>query len=457
MAYITYIRLRNFINIIAVCLLILAPNAYGQKLTHSPYSFYGIGEAGGLDNAVFSAFGNNFVGIQDSTILNYYNPASYNLLAKGQPLFSFGISSRLSFFNQGEVQEFAMTSSIQHIVMAFPVKKHFGLAFGVRPFSSRGYDFYSGEMVNSDSIVYNYSGSGNLNEVFAGISTDLFKLKNTRLAVGMNAGYVFGETKNVRKSFIYSTTSVNPPGGIDERISHLSTFHYDLGFYFEQNYRKHTFGLSGRIDPSQQLQGDFDYNLFYSGNVNNENAYDTIKSNSIDSYVQSASSYEFGLTYKYIIDQNAQGTRKLKSQLLVAASYGNTAWSGFTAPFNDSLPFSDAQKITFGVQFTPEIDFFEKMSTTKFYQRIHYRIGGYMNTLPYTINGNQLTDKALTFGFGIPIPTMRSLSSINLGFAVGNRGTSNSSSLNEKYYGINLGITIAPGITERWFRNLKLN
>ena len=393
----------------------------------------------------------------DSTILNYYNPATYNLLSKGQPLFSFGISSRISLFRQNDSQEFDVATNFQHFAMTFPIKKHFGLTLGVKPFSSKGYDFYSGESVLTDSIVYNYRGSGNLNEVFGGFSTDLLKLENTRFAVGMNAGYVFGETKNIRRSYIYSSSSTTFTGGIDERISHLSTFHYDLGFYLNHKFRDHDFTLSGRIDPSQKLKGDFQYNLFFSSNIDNVNAYDTVSTSTLNSHITSATSYEFGLTYKYLFRDTKENTRKLNSQLLIAGSYGGTNWNNFSAPLNDSTALLNASKLTFGLQFTPEVNLMEKISTLKFYQKIHYRLGGYFYTLPYSYQGTQISDKALTFGFGIPVPTLRSLSSINLGFSIGKRGTNSNSSLNENYYGINLGITIAPGISERWFRNLKLN
>ena len=173
--------------------------------------------------------------------------------------------------------------------------------------------------------------------------------------------------------------------------------------------------------------------------------------------VQSASNIEIGITYKYLFKDTPEKSRKLNSQLLVNASYGMTGWKNLNAPFNDSLILQDSRKLTFGLQYTPEISLFEKSATLKFYQKLHYRLGGYFNTLPYTMNGTQLTDKGITFGVGIPVPTLRSLSSINLGFTIGNRGNGSQNTLKENYYGINLGITIAPGISERWFRNLKLN
>lgn len=444
-------------NQVALLFLIAFPALHAQKLSTSPYSYYGIGEKGGLDNANFIAFGNNHAGSMDSTVLNYYNPSTYNQLAKGQPLFSFGISSRLSVFEQNDLREFNMTSSIQHIVMAFPVRKHFGLAFGLRPFSSRGYNFYSGESLGSDSIVYNYLGSGNTNEVFIGFSTTVFRFKNSWLSAGMNGGYVFGETRNLRRSYIYSSTLAAFPGGVDQRLSQLSTFHYEMGFHFQQKWRENLFILSGIIEPAQDLSGNFEYGLFFSNNIDNENNFDTLSYETSENSVRTGLSYEIGITYKHLFKDKSERIRKTNSQLLLASSFGTTDWKSFSAPFNDSLILSNAQKITFGFQFTPEIDLFSKSATLKFYQKMHYRAGCYFNTLPYSSQGSQLNDKGITIGLGIPVATLKSLSSINLGLSLGNRGVKDVNSLNENYYGINLGITIAPGITERWFRNPKLN
>lgn len=390
----------------------------------------------------------------DSTVLNYYNPASYNQMAKGQPLFSFGLSTRLTTRKQGEVSEFNVNSNFQHFAMAFPVRNHFGLAFGIKPFASRGYSFGSGESLGTDSVVYYYKGSGTLNEAFAGLSTDLLKLENTRLAIGMNAGYVFGETSNSRLSYLSGSSNA---GGAGQRLAHLSSFHYNLGFYFNQSFRDQQLMFSGIIEPAQKLNGSFDDALYYAGNVFNETTYDTISFERVDGVVNNPMSLELGLTYKYLLLDKPTKTRKLNSELTFATSYGMTKWSEFSAPFNDSLVLNDTRKLTFGFQLRPEIKLYEKFATLKFYQKLEYRLGGYFNTLPYDIGGKQLTDKGLTFGVGIPVPTLRSLSSISFGFTIGNRGNGLANTLNENYYGINLGITIAPGSTERWFRNLKFN
>jgi hypothetical protein len=117
----------------------------------------------------------------------------------------------------------------------------------------------------------------------------------------------------------------------------------------------------------------------------------------------------------------------------------------------------NTSKLSVGVQFIPESEFKINTATTNIFARIRYRAGYYQYTLPYSANGEQVTDFGTTFGFGIPVSIQKSLSSINFGFSIGQRGVSDQQQLSEKYYGINLGITIAPGASEKWFRKRKLN
>ena len=86
-----------------------------------------------------------------------------------------------------------------------------------------------------------------------------------------------------------------------------------------------------------------------------------------------------------------------------------------------------------------------------------YRIGAVYQTLPWLDQQIQLTNKALTFGLGIPIINQFSSSSINLSCLYGQRWNGIETSLKENYFSFNFGVNITPASYERWFKKNKID
>ena len=125
--------MRNYILVLSI--ILLGNIAFSQTTVNSIYSSAGLGEEGGGDHVVGVGIGNNTITMADSTTLNFYNPATYNTLATGLPLFSLGLSTRLSNYSEGNNTSFGSSTSIQHFALGFKIKKRFGLAFGLKPYS----------------------------------------------------------------------------------------------------------------------------------------------------------------------------------------------------------------------------------------------------------------------------------------------------------------------------------
>lgn len=441
-------------------LVLIGGVAISQNTSNSPYSSFGLGEHGGMDHAVFSALGNSTITMIDSTVLNFYNPSSYSSLSKGQPIFSFGISSRLSNYSENGVSSFGNITSIQHFAIAFPFAKRFGLAFGLKPYSRRGYEFSSRNAVGEDSLYYNYSGSGGINEAFLGASVMALNFKGAKISIGGNAGYLFGNVTNTKKSGLIVSGTDSYSGGISTKKIDTRSFHYELGLHYSQRIKKqHEIGLSAIVEPFQKINGSYEDGLFYSSDIDNHNIFDTLSLNdTLSGNISNVPTYTVGFNYNFRFKGRKGQNNELNSVISAYGSYKESDWSIFENTFEPefSNTFLKTSKMTFGIQYVPETDFITNKVVTKFYHRIKYRIGVYQFTLPYQRNGEQVSDFGTTFGFGLPIVVQNSLSSINFGFTIGNRGVSDPQVLKEQYYGINLGISIAPG-TDRWFVKRKLN
>jgi len=450
-----YIKLLTFIFIGFA----LSTNA--QKFSNSPFSSYGIGEFGGLDNAIFSGMGNTSVSNLDSTILNVNNPSSYASLAHGQPLFSTGISSRFSEFKSSDVISNSKYIGIEQFALAIPFAKKLGLAFGLKPFSRTGYDFYALDTTDSQQeMKYIYRGSGGTQHVFVGFAANILNYKGHKLGVGTNLGYIFGTTLNQRISFInaeYSSIDAIP-GGVENKTYTLKSFNVDLGLNYQWEIDKNkSLIIASTYTPAQKLTASRSQFLAYSDDVNNVNKYvyqDTVTVEKGNFAMPSM----FGLGATYVMrPKNAEKVKKVY-QLTLNVEFKTADWSNYNATFSELTKagnFSNTTAFAFGGQFTPHNDYKDK--TVGYLSRMRYRAGFQYATLPIVTQNIQQTNTAFTAGIGLPFATQRSSSSLNFGFVFGKQGNGASSSVNERYMGINFGVTISPGVNDRWFRKFKID
>lgn len=435
-------------------------NLLAQQTTNSPFSSYGFGERNFGTDPVTSALGQARLTYMDSTMVNTNNPASYNTLATGQPLFSIGLRGRVSNMTQDGNTTSSVLGTVDHFTLAFTLKKHFGLAFGLKPYSRRGYEITERTRVGSDSMRYQYIGSGGANQVFVGLSTTVFKWKETHLSLGSNVGYLFGSATNERRSNIVS--SGLPYGGVDQKSIRFRSFHYELGAYLRQNIgEKQNIILSAWMEPQQQLKAFRDETLYIASDVDNPASYGKLyDTTGVEGIVSLAPSFALGLNYSYRFETLNSKGRKRTSELQVHGMWSSTDWSKFRTEFGsntESLNVNSTSIIAVGLQYTPETKFLENAVTTNFMERLKYRAGFYTTSYPFTENGKGITEIGTTFGFGMPITAQQALSSINLGVTLGKRGNGEASGLNENFIGINFGLIVAPSNYDRWFRKRKLD
>lgn len=449
----------NFLHFFGLCIILVnCPSFLSQNTSTSPYSSYGLGEMNSVDHAIYNGLGNTTITYFDSTSLNYFNPASYNTMAKGEPLFSTGISSRLSNYNENFNNNFSKVVVLNHFAMGLSFGKYFGLCLGLKPYTQRGYEFSTKELLVTDSIKHTYKGVGSTNEAFIGLSSYILKLKKSHLSVGANLGYVFGTLTDEKRSNITSSTS----GGIVQNSLKINSLHYEIGMYYKQKITdKHSYGLAAVIEPNQTFTAYQESNLFTSKFIENEKYYTKLDSTgSIKGKVTLIPSYTFGGSYSFTFKDNKKESQIRNSEISLHTSYSVHQWSNYRTHFGttETNPnFSNTSKFTIGVQYIPEKSFLGQSTTFKFIEIIRYRAGFYQYTLPVKIGGKIISDKGATIGFGLPIRNQKSLSSLNLGISYGNRGTGVEGMLKETYYGINLSIIFAPASFERWFVKQKLD
>lgn len=455
------------IKITLIISLFLTGISWSQKFTNSPFSAKGLGEYGALDHATFSGMGNASTALIDSTILNFYNPSSYAFLAKGYPLFTTGLSSRFSNYTEQNNTNSSKYIGLDHFAFGISLFKNFGLAAGIKPFTRTGYNFKNTQGLGSDSLSYIYKGSGGTNQFFFGLSAKVFSIQTQKagkhsLGLGVNTSYLFGNTLNERISYI-NTSQTKIAGGVEQKGYTLKSLYLDFGMNYTWNIAKNTeFTLAATYTPEQKINAFYNNSLYYSSDINNQGLYlDTIVQITDEKgNIVLPSTWSVGGTYRYRPVVNKDYNRNKIYEILLTGEYSQTEWTKYSANFTSStevLNYSNTSSYKFGIQFTPHYEYLDKSLDKKYFSKIRYRAGVSYGKLPVVAQGKQLTDFGITFGLGLPIATQRALSSVNIGFSAGNRGNGMTQSLNEKYLGINLGVTLSPGFADKWFRKYKLD
>ena len=430
---------------------------WSQSTTNEPASFYGLGESAAHNHGIFDALGKNSINIFDSTVLNFYNPSTYNTLAKGNTLYSYGIQSRLSNYSEQSKTQLGFSGMLDHIAIGMRIKKQMGLAFGLKPYSSRGYKIVDKSYTGFDSLAYIYKGTGAIQDLFVGYSYGIVYRPKTKLSIGGNASYLFGTVANERQSLLIASGSNQ--GGLNRNSMIIRSFHYELGAYFQQKIgENHTVSLSAVYLPNQKITGYYQDEFYTASNINTLSTYDTIAFSRSRIHISNSSSLQLGLNYSILLPGLKRQTRVLHPKITLLASYSQFGSMGHDAiGLVPDFGMTSFSRMSFGMSFSPETKMLENIATLKGLEKITYRAGYYTQSLPYTKNGIQYQETAVTFGLGLPILAQMSASSVNFGFTLGKRTSNQSTGIQEQFAGLNISLILAPSNFEKWFRQRKLD
>ncbi|MDX1446902.1 hypothetical protein [Lishizhenia sp.] len=444
----------NILILFAVC---MAPFLRAQTNASSPYSSLGVGETNFFGSSYFQSMGGSSVALIDSSQTNLFNPSSYASIAKGLPLFSMGIDYRNTTLSDGASEGNLSYGNVTHFSLVVPFANRFGLGFGIRPYSRVGYDVNDAELVDGDSVFYEYKGSGGIQQVFGGLSVNVIAKKKHVLGLGVNGNFLFGYTQNYSRT--YRMVSTSELGSYkDDRLNYRG-YTYDLGmnYSFTPN-SEHRVTIGASYTPSQQISvAQNKYDVFFTS-YNNIGTYDTLYPNpDAQGTTTLASSYKLGITYSFTPQADTNSSRRLKPEFLLTAEYNADNWSEYSRTLGgipDANTLFDATSYRVGLQYKPHRIAAERKTVAKYYERMSYRVGFYNSVLPNKVNQSQLSEFGTSFGIGLPVVLNRAVSSINLGVTYGQRGNGNINTIQENFWGINFGVNLSPGY-DRWFRKYK--
>ena len=446
MKYLSTIANKAFAPLIV--LILLCSSIQAQKNTDSPYSRYGIG----LINS--SGFNGNFgmagTGIawrplqykpliydslarsnaklndRGTNFINPANPASFSNISL--TTFEASMISRNVEYTSGDQSRTGNNSQLGHMAVAFPIAKKWGVGFGIRPFSSVGYDYGVKEQVNGNDVSYTYEGSGGLNEIFLGTAFELGK----NLSIGLKGQYYFGSITDDRR-VVYEGNSVNFFNSLDQRDTKVSSLSYELGLQYYKDLKNENRVIVGVVISTTDKLNARSSQLIrnYTGGVNLENFRDTalfIDEREMD--LAFAPQYGIGFAFE----------KKLK--WIVSVDLKSRLWGDERV--DEGIELGNSQIISAGFEKYTELAAFGS-----YFKRMGYRAGMRYNSSVLRIDNEDIQEFGISFGIALPL--RKSFSTLNVGAELGRRGKDESGLTQENFFNLQFGVTI----NDKWFIKRK--
>jgi hypothetical protein len=270
------------------------------------------------------------------------------------------------------------------------------------------------------------------------------------LSVGINESYLFGNFENTRRSiFQASSNSFNTRTGTTTRVA---DFYFDYGV----QYAFKIDSIKGRDlkDKVQILVGaNFSAQTDVKARIDslsvsyftNSQGYEVIK-DTIELTQNTKGTITFPLTFGFGL-----GFKK-GDRWLVAADYAIQNWSSYRA-FDQSQGLKNSMRVSLGTQYIPNS---KASGTNTYYKRVHYRIGARYAQTALELKNTQLSEYAVSVGFGFPVGRnylLQNFSMINIGVEFGQRGTISNGLIKENFLKATVGFTI----NDRWFIKPKFD
>lgn len=427
--------------------------ARAQATSDSPYSAYGFGDQIPPGQATQALMAGTGLGITEPFTVLVGNPASYAALSR--PVFEAGAAFRSTRSSSAATSSTLKDANFTGFNIGVPFGRgKWGLALGLAPFSDVGYSTSRTTSFQGGEVTYNYTGSGGINRVFAGLGRSVYQhaadsLGNmgSRVMVGANMDFFFGSVEqtgdavypadlgysNVRT---FSSLILRAPGAEASVV-----WQGDL----TRKRKRDADNWRWTVGASVQLPTDFRarYSQLvttYTTNSGIETIRDTVPSG-----------------------QEAKGTVTFPVAFGLGVGVSNARWA-FTAEAKQrdwtatqvdvpgyalATPLRSAMTLAAAARFRPSTE-------GPLYNRIVYRFGLRNAQAAQEVHGQVLATSAATLGLSVPLNAAQTNSWLNLGVEYGQRGTTANELIKERYTMLWLGLTFTPWRGERWFTAPKI-
>lgn len=425
---------------------LLVQSFWSQQLNNSPYTRYGLGEIISPNTSSPFGMGGLATPLSDYRYVNVQNPASYSSLIKNNPIFDVGIAAKFSTLKTDAEKSTYSNAGLRNFILALPLAKKWGLAFGLMPYSTSGYSISDNSLLDGDTITNSYAGDGSLNRVFIGNGVNLINKGDTlKFSVGANASFIFGTLERERSVIFDNTTYLNAKVKNRDVINGAM---FDAGMHFYQKVNKNIswqFGATFGFNSSLNISQDFYAYTFKTDTYYNQTVKDTIAFNENQKgKITTPRTFSTGMAVSY-------------KKWMVGFQYNINNWQQYKEVINDvdvtEFTLKQSDKLIIGVEYHPKTDYNNK--NKNILQKSIYRFGFNYGKTAIQIDSTRLKQYGMSFGTSMPLISSRSLSMVNLGVEFGKMGTMSSGLIQDNYFKVFLGFSLSPAIHDRWFVKRK--
>jgi hypothetical protein len=427
-------------KLLPVLLMIVSLSAFGQA-ARSPFSTFGVGETFG--SGMIQNQGMAGTGISQPMFwsVNSQNPAL--LINNYFTTFQAGALVESRTFRNDTASQKGTNGNLNYLVVAFPVmksKKHPQLMFWSTSVSLLPYSKVNYKLVHDDPVLdgggnevnmlrVTENGSGGLSQVSWGNG---FKI-TPEFSAGLKASYVFGSTiSDYSNRLINSDQSTPFIVGIKEQ-TYIKDFMFLGGLAFSKDS---LFNNDLRVNAG--LTYAFATNLNATKTTVQQRRLITENPITSDTLIYKDGSIEIpsALTLGLSISKGTTWS--------LATEFAVQDWSKFNSINTEDEGLEKSWKVSLGGEITPDQTAFKN-----YLKRVTYRAGVSFEKTPYALNGNQLNDYGINFGFCLPAGR----SSIDWAFRLGKRGNKSETLVEETYFKVYFGITFV----DQWFYRRKID
>lgn len=460
------------LGVILVAFFFLLSPAGSHAQDNSPYTRYGIGDLVPSTNINSRGMGGISAAYNDIFAINFNNPASYGSfqafkeakskkLASGRALLDIGINAESRTLREpnNPVKFVASNALFSHVQIGLPLRKNWGLSFGLRPISRVSYkigksellyDPNTGQPIDSSYTEFNGDGGSYLASVGTGFkifSREKNTIETQALSIGINGGYFFGKKDySTRRSLINDTVAYYR-ANFETRTTY-GNLYFNAGLQYkvmlnEDRKQFLTIGAHGNWKQTLNANQDIIRETYYIDPSTGNTQLDSV---SIKSDVKGKIDYPSSFTVGFVYEKLAQVRESAREAgWLVGVDFVTSAWDDYRFYGQKDL-VGNKWELRVGMQLRPA-------PGRNYFSNVSYR-AGFFTGPDYIRVPDKIQQIGASLGFGLPLSISRQAPNqatiINLAFEYIKRGNDDDL-LKENLFRFSLGFSLS----DIWFQKRK--